>query len=67
MPPDMMEPPPTPPVHFWDEEKETTYEYEPALIREVTFGGVVLVCLDESVPAEIRRTYTGDAPSLCPT
>jgi hypothetical protein len=40
----------------------TKQESEPALIREVTFGGVVL---KES--GAIWRTYTGEAPSLCPT
>jgi len=45
----------------------TSYESEPALIREVTYGGVALVYPGESAPPEIRRTYTGDAPALCPT
>ena len=40
----------------------TTEEPELVLIREVTFGGVVL--LDSGV---LRRTYSGAPPSLCPT
>ncbi len=40
----------------------TRHESEPALIREVTFGGVTL---KES--GDIWRTYVGEAPSLCPT
>ena len=40
----------------------TKQESEPVLIREVTFGGVTL---KES--GAIWRTYTGEAPSLCPT
>ena len=40
----------------------TKHESEPALIREVTFGGVTL-----KKSGKIWRTYTGDAPSLCPT
>ncbi len=35
---------------------------ELALIREVTFGGVAL--LDDG---ELRQTYSGAPPSLCPT
>jgi len=67
MPPEMLEPPPPPPLRFWEEKKDTSYESEPALIREVTYGGVALVYPGESAPPEIRRTYTGDAPALCPT
>jgi len=67
LPPGMMESIPPPPLRFWDEKKDTSYESEPDLIREVTYGGVALVYPAESAPAEIRRTYTGDAPSLCPT
>ena len=37
-------------------------ESEPTLIREVTFGGVVLLAT-----GELMRTYTGQPPSLCPT
>ena len=45
---------------------ETVYvtqdESELTLIREVTFGGVTL-----HDSGELRRTYTGTPPSLCPT
>jgi hypothetical protein len=37
-------------------------EREPAIIREVTIGGVVLLG-----PGKLKRTYSGKAPSLCPT
>lgn len=37
-------------------------EPETRLIREVTFGGVVRLA-----SGELRRTYTGDPPSLCPS
>jgi hypothetical protein len=37
-------------------------QFEPALVREVTFGGVTL---RES--GDLWRTYTGTPPSLCPT
>jgi hypothetical protein len=40
----------------------TIKEYEPALLREVTVGGVAW---DES--HNLKRTYSGKAPSLCPT
>ncbi|MGA2059714.1 MAG: hypothetical protein ABSG67_04475 [Thermoguttaceae bacterium] len=35
---------------------------EPALIRDVTVGGVAL-----NKSLKIERTYSGKAPSLCPT
>ena len=35
---------------------------EPALIRDATVGGVVLLS-----SGELKRTYSGKAPSLCPT
>jgi hypothetical protein len=35
---------------------------EPRLIKEVTVGGVTL-----TEDGTIRRTYSGDMPSLCPT
>jgi hypothetical protein len=35
---------------------------EPELIRDVTVGGVVL-----NKSHKIERTYSGKAPSLCPT
>jgi hypothetical protein len=37
-------------------------ESEPTLIREVTFGGVARLG-----SGELKRTYTGQPPSLCPT
>lgn len=37
-------------------------EPEPAIIREVTIGGVVLL-----EPGKLKRTYSGKPPSLCPT
>jgi hypothetical protein len=40
----------------------TADKSEPALIREITFGGVTLLA-----SGEIRQTYTGEPPSLCPT
>ncbi|MGD0654008.1 MAG: hypothetical protein ABSA16_06655 [Thermoguttaceae bacterium] len=35
---------------------------EPDLVRDVTVGGVVL-----NKSHELKRTYSGKAPSLCPT
>ena len=35
---------------------------EPELVREVTVGGVIRLA-----NGELKRTYTGHAPSLCPT
>ena len=40
----------------------TREEPEPALIREVSIGGVTRLA-----SGELRRTYSGKAPSLCPT
>ncbi|MEN6495563.1 MAG: hypothetical protein ABFD16_14885 [Thermoguttaceae bacterium] len=40
----------------------THKEPEPRLIHEVTFGGVIRLA-----SGELRRTYTGDPPSLCPS
>ena len=40
----------------------TINEYEPALLREVTVGGIAW---DES--HNLKRTYSGKPPSLCPT
>jgi hypothetical protein len=37
-------------------------ESEPSLVREVTVGGVV-----RTPSGEIKRTYSGQAPALCPT
>jgi hypothetical protein len=37
-------------------------EPEPRLIREVSVGGVTLLA-----SGELRRTYSGESPSLCPT
>ena len=46
-------------------------EFEPQLLREMTVGGVALVRTDEEVPGlargSLRQTYSGQAPSLCPT
>ncbi|MHC5034353.1 MAG: hypothetical protein ACYTFZ_04900 [Planctomycetota bacterium] len=39
-----------------------TSESEPRLIREVTVGGVTRL-----ETGELQRTYSGEAPSLCPT
>jgi hypothetical protein len=59
--PAMMDPPP-----FMTTVKEKVIvaddESELTLIREVTFGGVTLLA-----SGELRRTYTGQPPSLCPT
>ena len=38
-----------------------TVEGEPKLVREVTIGGLVL---SDGV---LRRTYSGQPPSMCPT
>ena len=43
-------------------DQKSVPEFEPALVREVTFGGVAL---GES--GKLWRTYTGAPPSLCPT
>ena len=40
----------------------TEQESEFTLIRETTIGGVALLA-----SGELRRLYSGDAPSLCPT
>ena len=40
----------------------TEDETEPTLVWEVTIGGVTLLA-----SGDIKRTYTGDPPSLCPT
>jgi hypothetical protein len=40
----------------------TTFEHESALIRNVTFGGIIR---DEY--GKIRKTYTGKPPKACPT
>ena len=50
--------PPSPPGAEFTQGVET----EPQLIREVTVGGVTL-----SDAGEIKRTYAGKPPSLCPT
>ncbi|MEI8374650.1 MAG: hypothetical protein WCJ35_17630 [Planctomycetota bacterium] len=36
-------------------------EFEPSLLRELTVGGVTFHA------GELRRTYQGDTPALCPT
>lgn len=43
-------------------EEITIKESEPALIREVTVGGVAY-----NEFHKLKRTYSGKAPSLCPT
>jgi hypothetical protein len=40
----------------------TMTETEPELVREVTFGGVTRL-----PTGDVKRTYTGKPPSLCPT
>ena len=40
----------------------TKNEFEPVLMRDVTVGGLTLL-----PSGELRRTYTGQPPSLCPT
>ena len=35
---------------------------EPKLVREITFGGVTRLA-----NGELKRTYSGQAPALCPT
>lgn len=81
-PPDFPEPPPflagPPPIveKVIRKTREIKHESEPALIREVTIGGVTLT-REESIASlfgvtllasgELRRTYSGEAPSLCPT
>jgi hypothetical protein len=65
--PPLMEPSPLlGPAPFPMEVTETVLigkdESELQLIREVTFGGVVLLA-----SGELRRTYSGAPPSLCPT
>ena len=59
MPPGM-----PPPPAFTTTVIETTSvpTSEPTLIWEVTFGGVARLEL-----GELKRTYSGKAPSLCPT
>ncbi len=37
-------------------------ESEPVLIKEITVGGLALAS-----DGRIKRTYSGDMPSLCPT
>ena len=43
-------------------ESVTIDQSEPSLTREVTVGGVALLG-----SGEIKRTYSGKGPSLCPT
>jgi hypothetical protein len=40
----------------------TLEESEPELVHEVSFGGVA-----RSPEGEVKRTYSGKPPSLCPT
>ncbi len=41
---------------------EAVITYEPAIIREVTFGGIA-----RDQQGALRKTYSGKAPSFCPT
>jgi hypothetical protein len=43
-------------------EKISKQEPEPIIVREVTFGGVTRLA-----SGELRRTYSGPPPQLCPT
>ena len=42
---------------------KTIVEFEPTLVREVSVGGVAR----EVASGKIQRTYSGDAPTQCPT
>ena len=42
---------------------KTIVEFEPALVREVSVGGVAR----EVASGKIQRTYSGEAPTQCPT
>jgi hypothetical protein len=55
---------PSPPAAQPEPAKElaAVSESEPNLVREVTVGGVV-----RTPAGEIKRTYSGSAPALCPT
>ncbi len=46
----------------WKTTEETIYLAEPAMIRDATFGGLVL-----NEEKKLKRTYSGKPPSLCPT
>jgi hypothetical protein len=65
--PPFMEPPPLPgaapfPMKVTETVLVTKEDSELKLIREVTFGGVVLLAT-----GQLRRTYSGAPPLLCPT
>ena len=61
--PDDFGPPGGEPEPFPDMmETVTLDESEPALVHEVTYGGVA-----RTSSGEIQRTYTGKPPSQCPT
>ncbi|MHC4622646.1 MAG: hypothetical protein ACYS4W_01965 [Planctomycetota bacterium] len=45
-----------------DEDSAVYVQSEPALIREVSVGGLIR---DES--GQVKKTYSGEAPSACPT
>ena len=56
--------------------RETKEKSEPTLIREVTVGGVALTREESTVSifgvillasGELKQTYSGEIPSLCPT
>ena len=65
-PPFMMDPPPfpggPPPIVEKIIKEVRKDEGELTLIREVTFGGVALLA-----SGELKRTYSGEPPLLCPT
>ncbi len=62
-PPGFDQPPPFKPLTEQVTRKIKTVKEEPeyVLVREVTFGGVTLA------NGVLKRTYSGKAPSLCPT
>jgi hypothetical protein len=55
-------PPPPPPPPVPEKLLVTEQESELQLIREVSIGGVTRLS-----SGELKRTYTGAPPSLCPT
>jgi hypothetical protein len=44
-------------------EEVTIYLPEPAIVKDVSVGGLVLAAKS----GQLKRTYSGKAPSLCPT
>jgi hypothetical protein len=51
-----------PPAEAAPAQPATVMESEPALVKEVSIGGVTL-----AGSGDIQRTYSGQAPSQCPT